>query len=277
MNDDRLSPTMPTEAGAARLEELPRPATAAPAHPAESPSRPGAATSRSRWTAGRITAVVIGALLVLVWLVMLGSGGTVLWADRTQRDSGYVTSDVHSFSTSGSALATERTDFGSTGTGWLYSPSLLDTIRIRVTPATPDAALFVGIGPSVEVDRYLAGVSHTHISDFWSDSVESIEGGTPGSPPGAQSFWVASATGPGAQTVVWDPTDGSWNVVVMNADGRPGIDVTADLGARVPALPWIAVGLLVAGIVFATGGVLLIVGAVRRPARQPAGDGPRAG
>jgi len=51
---------------------------------------------------------------------------------------------------------------------------------------------------------------------------------------------------------------------VMNADGRPGIDVRADLGARIPALPWIAVGFLLAGALFAAGGALLIAGAIRR-------------
>jgi hypothetical protein len=40
--------------------------------------------------------------------------------------------------------------------------------------------------------------------------------------------------------------------------------VRADLGARLPALPWIALGFLVAGIVFAAGAALLIVGAMRR-------------
>jgi hypothetical protein len=50
----------------------------------------------------------------------------------------------------------------------------------------------------------------------------------------------------------------------MNADGRPGVDIGADLGARMPALRWIALGLLVAGAVFMAGGVLLIVGAIRR-------------
>jgi hypothetical protein len=49
----------------------------------------------------------------------------------------------------------------------------------------------------------------------------------------------------------------------MNADARPGIGVRADLGARIPAALWLAVGLLAAGAVFITGGVLLIVGAVR--------------
>lgn len=64
--------------------------------------------------------------------------------------------------------------------------------------------------------------------------------------------------------MVWDPADGSWSVVVMNADGRPGVDMGGDLGARVPALPWIAFGLLVAGAVFLAGGGLLIAGALLR-------------
>jgi hypothetical protein len=241
-----------------------------PADPAAVPQTPEAATRPSGWTVGRITALVIGALLVLVSLGLLGAGGTALWADRTHHDAGYLTSDVQEFSSSGSALVTEHTDLGSPGTGRLYSPTVLDTVRIRVTPASPSARLFVGIGPASDVERYLAGVGRTHISDFWTNSVEAIDGGTPGSAPGTQDFWVASATGPGAQTLLWDPTNGSWTVVVMNADGRPGIDVRADLGARVPALPWIAVGVLVAGTVFLIGGALLIAGAIRRPARQPA-------
>jgi hypothetical protein len=94
----------------------PRPHTAAPPRPhTAAPPRPEAAPRPSGWTVGRITALVIGVLLVLVALVLLGAGGTALWADRTQRDGGYVTTDVHDFSTSGSALATVSTELGSAG------------------------------------------------------------------------------------------------------------------------------------------------------------------
>ena len=272
MNESNISPTARSAGDAAHHGTLtqPRPPQGGPALP----PRPEAVARPSGWTGGRITALVIGALLVLVSLVLLGGGGTALWADRTHRDAGYLTTDVHEFSTSGSALATERIDLGSAGTGWLYPPALLDKVRIRVTPVSPGSALFVGIGPSADVDRYLAGVSHTLISDFWGNRVQATGGGTPGSAPGTRGFWVASATGPGARSLVWDPANGSWTVVVMNADGRPGIDVRADLGARMPALPWIAVGVLAAGAVFAVGGALLIAGAIRR--RRAGRDGVRA-
>jgi hypothetical protein len=125
--------------------------------PAAGRPRPRVAERPSGWTGGRITAVVIGGLLVLVSLALLGSGGTGLWADLTQRDAGYVTTDLHEFSTSGAALATEPTHLGSPGVGWLYSPGVLGKIRIRVTPTSSRPALFVGIARSSDVDRYLAG------------------------------------------------------------------------------------------------------------------------
>ena len=226
--------------------------------------RSEAASRASGWTAGRIISIAIGTLLVLVSLVLLGAGGTGVWADRTQRDGGYVTTDVHEFSTSGAALATVSTELGSAGVGWLYAPGLLEDVRIRVTPAsTGSPPLFVGIGPSTDVDRYLAGVNHTVITEFWEEKTKTVAGSKPAAAPGTQSFWVASSAGSGARTLEWDPIDGSWTVVVMNADGRSGINVGADLGARMPAVLWISLGVLIAGAVFLAGGGLLIAGAIR--------------
>lgn len=234
------------------------------------PPGPEAAASLSRWTGGRIAALVIGVVLVLLALPLLGGGGTALWADLTQREGGYATTDVHEYSTSGSALATVSTDLGSAGVGWLYSPTLLGTVRIRVTPESPGPPLFVGIGPTADVDRYLTGVNHTVITEFWEDEVETVAGGTPRSAPGTQNFWVASDTGPGDRTLLWEPANGEWTVVVMNADGRPGLDVGAELGAEFPALLWVGLGVALAGAVLMLGGVLLIVGAIRRRRDGPA-------
>jgi hypothetical protein len=258
MTQSHVPPTASHEGNAAPVDEERR-------RPAEEASPgPEVAARPSQWTAGRIGTLVAGALPVLLSLVLLGAGGTALWADRTEREAGYATTDVHEFSTSGSALATVSTELGSGGFGWLYSPSLLGEVRIRVAPTGQSGPLFVGIGPSLDVDRYLADVDHTVVTEFWGEETETVVGDARPSPPGSQDFWVASASGSGRQTLEWDPEDGSWSVVVMNADGRPGIDVGADLAARAPALPWIALGFLVAGAVFLAGGVLVIVGVLRR-------------
>lgn len=264
MNASHVPPTALSERDAALLDkELPRPLEGGPEGAAAAPPSVKVVARPPGWTGGRIAALVIGGLLVLVSLALLGGGGTGLWADLTQRDAGYVATGVHEFSSAGSALATEPTQLGSPGVGWLYSPGLLGKVRIQVTPVSSSSRLFVGIGRSSDVDRYLAGVQHTVISDFFGDKVQYIGGGTPRSAPGTQHFWVASSTGLGARTLKWNPHSGSWTVVVMNADARPGIGVRADLGARMPAVLWIAIGLLVAGAVFLAGGGLLIAGAIR--------------
>ena len=242
------------------------------AHGGLAAESPVAVAQRSRWTAGRISALATGSLLALIALCLLGAGGTALWADLTQRDGGYATTGVHHFSTSGSALASERTDLGTSWLGWLYSPGILGNVRIRVTPASSSPPLFVGIGDSDEVDHYLSRVKHTVISDFWNEKVETVDGGRPRSAPGSQKFWVASASGSGEQSVVWNPSDGSWTVVVMAADGRAGIDVGADLGAKVPALLWVAIGVLIAGAIFLAGGGLLIASAFRSRASPSDGQ-----
>jgi hypothetical protein len=106
-----VPPTAPPEGDAAPVdEERPRPTE-------EALPGPEVAARSSQWTAGRIATLVAGALLVLLSLVLLGAGGTALWADRTEREAGYATTDVHEFSTSGSALATVSTELGSGGFG----------------------------------------------------------------------------------------------------------------------------------------------------------------
>jgi hypothetical protein len=207
--------------------------------------------------------------LALLSVCLLSGGAVALLASHTQRDAaGYLTTGVHAFSTPGSALATAPVELDSPGVGWLYSSTLLGKVRIRVTPASTMSALFVGIGRTDDVDHYLAGVSHTVISDFWSNKVEAVGGRAPASAPGVQDFWVASAAGPGTQALTWDPANGSWTVVVMNADGRAEVEVKADLGATYPALSEIAIGVLIAGALFMVGGVLLVAAATRR--RPPA-------
>ena len=61
----------------------------------------------------------------------------------------------------------------------------------------------------------------------------------------------------------------------MNVDGRPGIDVGADLGACMPAVLGIAIGFLAASGLLA-GGALLIVQArfprARTPRFEPEGE-----
>ena len=75
--------------------------------------------------------------------------------------------------------------------------------------------------------------------------------GQPGSPLD-ETFWVAQSDGATSAATSWKIDDGSYRVVVMNADGSPGVDVEGSLSVRVPVLGVLAVSGL------AGGGLLLV-------------------
>ncbi|WP_406831037.1 DUF4389 domain-containing protein [Pedococcus sp. KACC 23699] len=246
-----------------------------PVSPA-SPMSPGAATRpagpgpvrRSGWTGGRITSVVAGSLLGLISLGVLTGGAALLVIDHAMRDgTGFVTSSARSVNSSGYAVAvTSMVIETSPGDSTLPSRALGD-VRLRVSPTGP-GAVFVGIGPTSAVQRYLAGVARTVPAAGWADGRD-IAGHAPSQPPTALSIWNASAVGTGPQTLTWTPRSGDWAVVLMNADGSAGVNADVDVGARLPWLGAVGVVGLVAGLVLLVGGVTLVAVATRRASARP--------
>lgn len=224
--------------------------------------------------AGRIVAAVVGGLLVLPALGLVGGGGVLLWADQQERsDDGYLYTAFDDLATPGHALLSERIDLD-TGADWVGVSAALGTARVEVTGADPAADVFVGIAPSADVEAYLGGVQRTVVDDLGLDASAAdrvlLPGGAPSGPPADQGFWTAQAAGTGTQQLGWDPDDGSWTLVVMNADGSAAVAVDARIGATIPALTGLAWGVMGAGLALLLLAVLLLVLALRRPA-VPAG------
>jgi hypothetical protein len=267
-------PPYPVEAPAAAAVGVAAPTATAGPYPAAYPAPPvgpyappptgvGPARPGGRWTGGRIAALVVGAVLALIGLGLTSAGGLALWADQTQRDAaGYLTTGTERFSTTTSALTSESVDLRTEGPDFLYAERLLGDVRLRASSSRP---VFVGIGPQDAVARYLAGVAHEEVGDLTSGQDKKlIPGNRPPAAPTAQSFWVASGSGAGRQSVTWKPRDGLWTVVVMNADGSPGVVADVDAGATVPGLDTLAVVLLVVGGLLLLGGLLAVVLALVR-------------
>ena len=233
----------------------PGPLAAGPPQPAPGWGPPAGA--RRGWTAWRVASVVIGSLAALASVGLLAAGGAAAWLDNTQRDAaGYLTSDTHVFTTPGHAITSDRIDLGSSD---VAAPAdFLGTVRFHVTSRIPGRTVFAGIAPRASAEAYLAGVSRAVITDWATGTADygMPTGGAPATTPSAAHIWVASASGPGTQTLTWNPTGGDWLLVVMNSSAAPGVSVTADAGVTMPSLGWIAGGLFIAG------GLLLIAGAV---------------
>ncbi|MGY1701036.1 hypothetical protein [Geodermatophilus sp. SYSU D00766] len=230
--------------------------------------------------AGRAAALVLGVLLLLPGLALGAAGGVLLWADA-HRSGGFVTSPEERFTSPGAALVSDRIDLRA-GPDWLPVGSALGTARLEVTAETAEE-VFVGIAPAADARAYLDGVRRTAVDglgfDGPADAEDEIPGGPPPGPPGDQDFWTVQVSGTGPQQLTWDPADGDWVFVVMDADGSPGVDVRARIGAELPALTGIGWAVVAAGLVVSLLAVLLLRPALVRPVEdwpaaraRPVGD-----
>ncbi|MFM9134134.1 MAG: hypothetical protein ACKOT0_01630 [bacterium] len=157
----------------------------------------------------------------------------------------------------------------------LAPTELLDVVGdfvLVVVPGT-DEAIFVGTGDAAEIDEYLFGFPYTVVergATEWSGV--SVPGeGTPPAPTTA-GLWRASADGSPAELPGADLAGST--LVVMNADGSPGISADLRLEYRAPEARPIVEGATVTAIAGSLGGLLLILGGAAlivgrgRPARS---------
>jgi hypothetical protein len=227
---------------------------------------------------GRIALIVVGAIVALIGLAILAGGVAALWAYGALRDDdGYFTSDPEPFATPLRAIASEDLDLGDFPGGDDQWASL------RIRAERPDGGpVFLGVGPRDDVDRFLAGVPHTVVTDLDFDPFRATYSPRPGrrlpEPPGGEAFWVARASGPGQQTLTWDVEDGDWRIVVMDPGGAPGVAVDASAGVKISWFLGVAIGATVLGVLLLGGGVTMAVLGGRGPRAPPPGPpAPAAG
>jgi lipid-A-disaccharide synthase-like uncharacterized protein len=213
--------------------------------------------------------VAVGVGLVLVGLVLTLSGVGALFSSSLFGD--YNLTDSLPIEESSRAVVTDDLELPSS----LFLSSS-DELRVEGV-ATGSNELFMGIAPADAVAGYLDGVAHDQITDwdFFTNNAEDVvyirnEGTTDPAAPGTVGFWVASVSGSGELTLGWTIQTGEWALVIMNADGSPGVSADVRLGvpARSVLLP-IGVALVVVGLVALIGGVRLISSLPARPDETP--------
>lgn len=195
---------------------------------------------------GKVLLIVLGSLGALLALALV-AGGIALAIAHTQRDAdGFLSAPTERFRTQAYALTHEGLEIGVSDTpDWVVDR--LGTIRVQ---ASSSDAVFVGVGPTDEVRRYLDGVAYDELTELdfrpFRQTTRAFSGGAPAAPPGEQSFWVASAAGTSTNSFSWKVAEGSWSLVLMNADGSRGVTADIELGAKVGWL--LRVGLLLVGV-----------------------------
>lgn len=220
----------------------------------------------------KIVMIVLGVLAVVLGTGLAAVGAPMVWVHAALRDgTGYYMSSTERLTTEGYAITSESVHL-SADVDWADLTDMFGTIKITAEPAD-GGAVFVGIAPTEDVRDYLAGTSYDVVTEFREPDGTTYrrhEGaGAPGA-PADQTFWAASANGPGRQTMTWDVTGGDWTLVVMNANATSGVAVDTSAGFRTAALLPLGLGLLIGGIaVLAIGITLVVLGAVGNDAARP--------
>jgi hypothetical protein len=181
-------------------------------------------------------------------------------AEQPSGPAGFVTTPQRSVTSPTAAITAENVDLGldRATEAWATSDRL-GTLRVRVT-AADGSPLFVGVAPQSAVNSWLGPVAHDQVSDFGDGQVQyrRSTGSANAGIPGDQTFWSGRSSGSGTLQLRWPIQSGQWALVIMRADGSPGVQARADVGASIPALTGVAVGFLVAGLIVLGVGIGLI-------------------
>ncbi len=201
------------------------------------------------------------------------------WLRLRTRDDGYFDTTIDRLATSTVAITAEDITFAADpgSPDWVLDALDAD-VRLRATNAT-ERNLFIGIARQIDVDAYLADVAHDEVIEL-SNGLEPVYRSQTGTatiaPPADQSFWAATATGPGNLELEWEATSGSWSAVLMNADGSPGVITDVNIGAKAAFVLPLALIMLGVGAASSALAVGLIIAGARDAHRSesPTAQGP---
>jgi hypothetical protein len=233
-------------------------------------------------SAGRIVLIVFGAIILLVALALIAAGGTLVWLDKAHSDSeGFITTNTIHLERASYAITTEPAEIDfeiEIEPWWFVDGHDIATIKVQGSSEDSSKQIFIGIADEADVQAYLNSVNYDEISEFRVSPFRVYYTNHPGSSapaaPTSQTFWIISEYGPGTQTLEWEVETGNWVLVLMNADGSAGVDVSGSVGVDIPWIFWVGVGLIVGGIVLLIIGVgLILLGTRRRRMGGEAGAG----
>ena len=188
----------------------------------------------------------VGGLLILV-------GVALVVVDLTQRDkNGYYTSSTVQVAAPGYAVTAEGLRIGNLPS---FAKDLVGRVRVSARSSNGQA-LFVGIAPQNAVNGYLGGVARSEVTEI-NDSTAKYKqqpGGPPAGAPARQSFWQSASSGSSQVTTTWNVKEGSWTIVLMNANATPDVRAAVTVAAKTDLLLWIGLGFLVVGLVAGVAG-----------------------
>ena len=235
----------------------------------------------------RIISTIFGIFFLLIAIGLILGGTVIIVAVNAFSDSeGYITPLNYTFSDPKAVALTGIIPFSDwnqnqQSSQWSVTANPGDFVSFRINAPGE----FIGIGSSGAVASYLSNSTYIQINSFNFNCVIQCKtvvntttvhptaiGTLTANPPNSQSgfSWIAQGIG----TLVWSPTNtelhgGDLMIVVMNTDGSAGLSsVPVSVGAKIPILTAVGIGLLVFGIILFILSIVLFVVAVKAKGRR---------
>ena len=223
---------------------------------------------------GRVVLLVLGSLLILMGLGLAAGAAVAGVFNAGQSDDRFLSLPEETYEVDSYALTLPEVSVD----GGVRAEDSAATLQLQ-GQSVQGRDLFIGIGPSAEVDRYLRDVPRSELQDvsfapFRVDYLD-VQGTRAPAPPNSQDFWAESSSGSGEQSLEWNLDGGDWSVVVMNADGSRSVAADLQAGVRADFLGPLTWTLLISSIVFLIAGIALVVIGASGLRHRDAGGGTR--
>jgi len=209
----------------------------------------------------KIISLTLGVILIFLALVLLVSGGNLLWWDANveqDADGYYHTNSVH-LKTNDCAIVLKPANIN-LEPGWYWSLGYATEFKLRISSRTTKP-IFIGMAEESKVRSFLVNTQYNELTNIalyphelkWTAFYGDLEAKV----PGLQSFWEKSVTSGEKIQLESDLSDNDM-IVVMNEDGAAKIDADAVLALHVPWVYGTAIGFIVMGVIFVVIGIIML-------------------
>jgi len=206
---------------------------------------------------GKIFLIVISVLILLAGLASMIGGGALTWSNYFLKDDdGFYSSKAADINRDSFAITTSPADI-ELDPHWVLNWVEKVKVKFTATNKTEGKETFIGIAKEETLSDYLGDSDYDEIEEFRTKNLSSEPqisykrhsgNSAPETPPTSLKSWTASAHGDGQQVLEWRLEEGTYSMVLMNADGSRGLKFSGSVGVKIPVIPGLGLGLLIGGL-----------------------------
>lgn len=222
--------------------------------------------------------MIVFSVILMITAFGLIMGGTSMRSIQTimTDDDGYIMSNTQTVQVPSYGIVVDEIDINMDPDAKRFFEMRGGFLSFKLVAESTDLSkeIFVGVARYNDAFSYINPMMYHTIDDMdmgWENYDESTgpvytlhRGNPPATAPSEQTFWIIQSSSAEEQTITWEPEEGNYYVVLMNADGSEDVSANIKVGVEVPFFSGIGDILLSVGVVIGAVGVLLLYLTLKR-------------